>query len=94
LEEHMKSRYSYKETLGSAEKIVWRDIIGADKPLDFKRPFLLESLARVDSMDFLTSEEKLVLNQIRGYSYIRGRRYAPGVRIGKAIARGCQPKCT
>src|SRR5215831_4885934 len=68
----MKSRYSYKETLESAEKIGWRveDIIGGDKRLDFSRPFLPESLARVDSMDFLTSDEKLVLNQIRGYGYL------------------------
>ena len=68
----MKSRYSYRETLESAEKIRWRveDIIGGDKRLDFTRPFLPESLARVDSIDFLTNEEKLILNQIRGYGYL------------------------
>src|SRR5262245_40603312 len=68
----MKSRYSYKETSASAEKVGWRveDIIGGDKRLDFQRPFLPESLARVDSIDFLTSEEKLILNQIRGYGYL------------------------
>jgi P-aminobenzoate N-oxygenase AurF len=68
----MKSRYSYKETLESAEKVGWRveDIIGGDKRLDFKRPFLPESLARVNSIDFLTNEEKLTLNQIRGYGYL------------------------
>ena len=68
----MKSRYSYKETLESAEKIGWRveDIIGGDKRLDFTRLFLPESLARVSSMDFLTAEEKLLLNQIRGYGYL------------------------
>src|SRR5262245_36390428 len=68
----MKSRYNYKDTLESGEKVAWRveDIIGGDKRLDFNRPFLPESLARVDSMDFLTSEEKLLLNQIRGYGYL------------------------
>jgi len=68
----MKSRYSYKETLETAEKVGWRveDIIGGDKRLDFTRPFLPESLARVEPMDFLSSEEKLVLNQIRGYGYL------------------------
>jgi hypothetical protein len=68
----MKSRYSFKETLDNAEKIRWRieDIIGGDKRLDFNRPFLPESLARVDSMDFLTNREKLLLNQIRGYGYL------------------------
>jgi hypothetical protein len=68
----MKSRYSYKETLETAEKVGWRveDIIGGEKRLDFKRPFLPDSLARVNAMDFLTREEKLVLNQIRGYGYL------------------------
>jgi len=68
----MKSRYSYKETLESGEKAGWRveDIIGGDKRLDFSRPFLPETLVRLDSMDFLTSNEKLLLNQIRGYGYL------------------------
>ena len=68
----MKSRYSFKDVLENAEKIGWRveDIIGGDKRLDFTRPFLPESLARVDSMDFLSSVEKRLLNQIRGYGYL------------------------
>jgi len=72
MEEHMKTKYSYKETLGNAEKVTWRveDIIGPDKPLDFNRPFLPESLARVDSIEFLTREQKLILNQIRGFGYL------------------------
>src|SRR4030095_8202933 len=47
----MKSRYSFKETLEKAERIGWRveDIIGGDKRLDFKRPFLTESLDRAHS---------------------------------------------
>ena len=68
----MKSRYSFKETLGTAERIGWRveEIIGGDKRLDFNRPFLPEALARAESLDFLTSKEKLLLNQIRGYGYL------------------------
>ena len=68
----MKTKYSYKETLDNAEKIGWRveDIIGGSKRLDFQKPFLPESLARVEEMDFLTNREKLVLNQIRGYGYL------------------------
>ena len=68
----MKARYSYKETLESSDKIGWRveDVIGGDKRLDFGRPFLPESFARVESMDFLTKDEKLLLNQIRGYGYL------------------------
>src|SRR5262245_17571595 len=68
----MKSRYSFKQVLENAEKIRWRveDIIGGDKHLDFQRPFLPESLARVASMDFLSDREKLLLNQIRGHGYL------------------------
>jgi hypothetical protein len=73
LEAHiMTSAYSYQETLQISEKSNWRveDLIGRDKRLDFTRPFLPDSLARLDSMDFLTSEEKVLLNQIRGYGYL------------------------
>jgi len=68
----MKARYSYKETLESSDKIGWRveDVIGGDKRLDFGRPFLPAAFARVESMDFLTKEEQLLLNQIRGYGYL------------------------
>ena len=68
----MTSVYTYQDTLETSEKIGWRveDIIGGDKRLDFTRPFLPESLAGVDSMSFLTAEEKLRLNQIRGYGYL------------------------
>jgi len=68
----MTSAYSYQETLQLSERSNWRveDLIGGDKRLDFTRPFLPESLARLDSMDFLTSDEKVLLNQIRGYGYL------------------------
>ena len=68
----MTSAYSYQETLQTSEKSNWRieDLIGGDKRLDFTRPFLPESLARLDSMNFLSSEEKVLLNQIRGYGYL------------------------
>jgi hypothetical protein len=52
--------------------IHWRieDIIGGDKRLDFHKPFMPESLARVEPLSFLNSEEKRVLNQIRGNTYL------------------------
>ncbi len=65
-------RYSYRETLAASEKIGWRieDIIGGDKRLDFTKPFMPESLARVEGLSFLTADEKRVLNQIRGHAYL------------------------
>jgi len=67
------STYSYQATLAASEKVHWRveDIIGGDRQLDFTRPFMPDSLARVEELDFLTSEEKLVLNQIKGHEYLR-----------------------
>ena len=64
--------YNYEETLAASVKANWRveDIIGGDKRLDFTKPFMPNSLARVDSMDFLSREEKILLNQIRGYGYL------------------------
>jgi len=64
--------YNYQETLAASVKANWRveDVIGGDKRLDFTRPFMPDSLARVNSMEFLSSDEKILLNQIRGYGYL------------------------
>ena len=61
----MESRYSYKETLETAEKVGWRveDIIGGDKRLNFAKPFMPESLAGVESLAFLNPDEKRILNR-------------------------------
>jgi hypothetical protein len=66
------TNYNYQETLAASAKANWRieDIIGGDKRLDFSKPFMPESLARVESLDFLSPEEKVLLNQIRGYGYL------------------------
>ena len=68
----VSNSYSYKTTLEAAHKITWRieDIIGGDKRLDFTRLFLPESLAGVESITCLNRAEKLILNQIRGNSYL------------------------
>ena len=68
----LTTNYNYQETLAASVKANWRieDIIGGDKRLDFTKPFMPESLARVESLDFLSAEEKILLNQIRGYGYL------------------------
>lgn len=68
----MNHGYTYQAALAAAEGAHWRveDIIGGDKRLDFTRPFMPESLARVEPLAFLSAEEKLVLNQIRGNAYL------------------------
>ena len=67
-----KTPYTYQETLVAAQKVNWRieDIIGGDKQLDFTKPFMPETLARVEGMEFLTPAEKRTLNQIRGNAYL------------------------
>ena len=64
--------YSYEAALEASDKVNWRveDLIGGDKRLDFTKPFMPESLARVEPLDFLSPEERLVLNQIRGHGYL------------------------
>ena len=64
--------YSYQATLAASQKVNWRieDIIGGDKRLDFSKPFMPESLARVEPLDFLSADEKRTLNQIKGHTYL------------------------
>ncbi|HET7501213.1 MAG TPA: hypothetical protein VFK02_09430 [Kofleriaceae bacterium] len=64
--------YSYESTLADALKVNWQvsDLIGPDKRLDFEKPFLPESLAGVAGLASLSAREKLLLNQIRGNSYL------------------------
>jgi hypothetical protein len=68
----MSQPYTYQATLAASERIHWRveDIIGGEKRLDFEKPFLPESLARVEELAFLTPKEKRTLNQIRGNAYL------------------------
>src|SRR4026208_1537074 len=68
----MLDKYTYQSVLAASEMIHWRieDIIGGDKRLDFHKPFMPESLARVEPLTFLNSEEKRILNQIRGHAYL------------------------
>ncbi len=64
--------YSYQDVLEASEKIHWTvdDIIGGELRLDFSKPFMPESLARVEQIDFLSGDEKRVLNQIRANEYL------------------------
>lgn len=64
--------YGYRETLAASQRVNWRieDIIGGDKKLDFTRPFMPDSLARTTNLDFLTEYERLLLNQIKGHTYL------------------------
>jgi hypothetical protein len=68
----MQHNYSYQSALAASERIGWKveDLIGGEKQLDFTRPFMPESLAQVKQLAFLTPQEQLTLNQIRGHEYL------------------------
>lgn len=67
-----KETYNYRDTIVASQKVNWRieDMIGGDKKLDFSKPFMPESLARVSGLAFLNDNEKRILNQIRGHAYL------------------------
>jgi hypothetical protein len=65
--------YSYQATLATSERMNhWRveDLIGGDKRLDFSKPFMPESFARIEPLTFLSPRERLAANQIRGLGYL------------------------
>ena len=63
--------YDYRSTLEASHKVNWRleDVI-ANRTFDFDKPFLPEALAGVAGITCLSDREKLVLNQIRGFTYL------------------------
>ena len=64
--------YTFEAALEASSKVNWRveDLIGGSRQLDFTKPFMPEALARVEALDFLSPQERLVLNQIRGHEYL------------------------
>ncbi len=63
------TQHVYKETLNGSRQVNWKieDIIGGEKQLDFGKPYLPESLARIEDLDFMEPDEKIIfLNQIKG----------------------------
>ena len=68
----MQTQYDYSSTLSASERIGWRieDVLPEGQGLDFSKPLMPESLARVTSLSFLDEEEQLVVNHIRGNGYL------------------------
>jgi len=64
--------FTYAKALAASEKINWRveDIIGGERRLDFAKPFMPESLARIGEIGFLDAEARLKLNHIRAHGYL------------------------
>ena len=66
-----RSRYTFEDSLETAKKVEWKleDVLGSEG-FDFEKPFLPESLACVEELEFLSDGEKRTLNQIRGHAYL------------------------
>jgi hypothetical protein len=62
---------NYETIISASERVAWRieDILPPNQSLDFTMRFLPESLVRAHEASFLSSGEKLKLNQVRGNSY-------------------------
>ena len=65
--------YDFKDTLVASQRVNWRveDIIGEDRPLDFSKSFMPDALVRLSGISFLNTREKLLLNQIKGHTYLQ-----------------------
>jgi hypothetical protein len=63
---------TYERTLASAKKATWEidDVLGPTSRLDFSKPFMPESLARVEGSGLLDPVQRRLLNQIRGHAYL------------------------
>lgn len=68
----MYHNFNFSDVLASSAKAAWQveDVLPAGAELDFTRCFMPEALARTDEIDFLSDDEKRVLNQIRGHEYL------------------------
>jgi hypothetical protein len=64
--------YDYAVTYRQALKVNWQldDIIGGEKRLDFRIPFLPDAWVDADALPFLSASERLTVNHIRSHSYL------------------------
>jgi P-aminobenzoate N-oxygenase AurF len=68
----MYQDFNFKDVLATSVRAAWQieDVLPESAELDFGRRFLPEALARTDVAPGLTSEQRRVLNQIRGHEYL------------------------
>lgn len=68
----MHHNFNFKDALAAAARGSWEieDVLPPGAALDYSRPFMPESLARTAGIDFLTADERRLLNQIRGHEYL------------------------
>ena len=64
--------YDFGTTYQQSLQVNWQveDIIGGEKTLDFRKPFMPEVWVDAEALDFLSEKEKLAVNHIRSHSYL------------------------
>lgn len=64
--------FQYPAILAASTRAAWQldDVIAPDAALDFSKPFMPDSLARTQELDFLSERERLTLNHIRAHEYL------------------------
>ncbi|MBE9156277.1 hypothetical protein IQ265_05450 [Nodosilinea sp. LEGE 06152] len=65
-------KYGYPAILKDSARVTWQveDLIGPDRPLDFTRPFLPETLVQAEAIPGIDAEAARLLNHIRSNSYL------------------------
>jgi hypothetical protein len=68
----MAHPYDYASTYRQALQVNWQidAIMGEDKWLDFRMPFLPDTWVEAAALDFLSASEQLAVNHIRSHSYL------------------------
>lgn len=82
---------NYKTLLAKSQAVNWTvdEVLGC-RELNFKKPFLPESLAGTAELTFLNTQEKLLLNHIRAYSYAHMFRYVEGFIVPEIVKQAQQ----
>ncbi len=68
----MHHNFNFKDVLAVAARGSWEieDVLPPGAALDYSRPFMPEALARTAGVEFLDTDERRLLNQIRGHEYL------------------------
>jgi hypothetical protein len=68
----MAHNFSYPSALRAAERVAFKldDVLSPEAELDYTQPFLPEGLAGSAALTHLSPRDRLLFNQVRGYSYL------------------------
>jgi hypothetical protein len=68
----MAQNFSYQWALRAAERVAFNldDVLSPAAELDYSQPFLPEGLAGSAALSHLSPRDRLLFNQVRGYSYL------------------------